>query len=457
MLKTEKNKNITHVKISNDEIQDIRLLYGNSKTLDKWYKETNADVIVNGSLFSGKKPIESFIYNGNVVSTSTWCNEGFGINFDKTVQFGKSNPYWLDFTSAFPMLLKNGEKYINFEVGKDLQGFQPRTIFSKTIDGIMITTIDGRTKGNDGATLEAASGIVKSAGAIHSANLDGGGSTRLLINGNVANTPCENRAVPVVLAVWLKKGEKKMKICIDAGHNTYGGDTGAEGFGIYEQDITFFIASKVANILRDKGIEVIETRKEKDKTLGNGDENSSLKARVNIANVSKADYFISIHCNSFTDSSANGTETYVVAFGGEAEKLAKCVQNEIITYIGDLFDRGVKTANFQVLRDTLMPAILIETAFISNEKDNNILQTKQDDFALAIANGILSYLGESKVTQQKNEYSYDNTVNNMVLDGVILKDDNLWQNIANWERMLNGFTPLNKDYVRTIFDRYHNR
>ena len=207
----------THCKIKKEEIDKIRLLYdkGKRKTINQWYKETGAHVIVNASLFNTNgTPIEGFVYDGKTISQSDWCTEGFGINYDGSVMFGKQNPWWLDFTVAFPMLVKDGKEYINFQVGSGINGKQPRSVFSQTNNGIMITTIDGRTSGRYGSTIEAMPEILIKNGAINSANLDGGGSTRLLVNGKIANAPCEDRAVPVVLAIWLKsdsntKEEKK--------------------------------------------------------------------------------------------------------------------------------------------------------------------------------------------------------------------------------------------------------
>ena len=207
-----KDSYTTHCKIKREDIDKIRLLYdkGKKKTINQWYKETGAHVIVNASLFNTDgTPIESFVYDGKTINTSDWCIEGFGVNHDGSVMFGNYNPNWKDFTCAFPMLVKSGKEYINFRVGAGVNGKQPRSVFSQTNDGFMITTIDGRTTGRYGSTIEAMPEMLIKNGAINSANLDGGGSTRLLINGETVNVPCENRAVPVVLAVWLKSDPNK--------------------------------------------------------------------------------------------------------------------------------------------------------------------------------------------------------------------------------------------------------
>ena len=205
-----------------------------------------------------------------------------------------------------------------------------------------------------------------------------------------------------------------MKICIDAGHNFSSYDTGASGNGLREQDITFGIASKLKPMLECVGIEVLMTRTYLTQNLGlNSDD--SLKERCDIANNGKCDLFISIHCNSHTNASANGTEVLVYKFGGEAEKLAAMVQAKIVETFNTA-DRGVKEYNAKVLRSTDMPAILVETAFISNGQDAELLKDKQTEFARAIFEGVCDYLGlkisepekeEETVTEPKIESGND--------------------------------------------------
>lgn len=185
-----------------------------------------------------------------------------------------------------------------------------------------------------------------------------------------------------------------MKICIDAGHNDRGHDTGANGRKSREQDITYGIASDLRDILTANGFEVKMTREKQSDCLGTS-LHSSLAERVNISNSFGAEYFVSIHCNSASDPNAKGTETYVCAFGGTAEKLAKKIQSHLVSSLGTL-DRGVKTGNFQVIRDTYCPAILVETAFISNPSEEELLLNKQQDFAQAIADGLFEHVGHKK-------------------------------------------------------------
>ena len=110
------------------------------------------------------------------------------------------------------------------------------------------------------------------------------------------------------------------------------------------------------------------------------------------ANDWDADIFVSIHCNSAEAEEACGTETFAYALdGGEGEKLATCIQDQIVDALNTV-DRGVKAnPKLFVLRYTAMPAVLVELGFISNEGDEALLTDRQDDFARAIARGVTDY------------------------------------------------------------------
>ena len=182
-----------------------------------------------------------------------------------------------------------------------------------------------------------------------------------------------------------------MKFCIDPGHGGF--DPGAIGpSGLRESDVTLSIGLKLREKLQLQGIQVVMTR-EKDTALGNNI-NADLNNRTQIANKNGCDYFISIHCNSSTNRSANGTETYCYKFGSMGEKLARSIQSKLVEITG-LANRGVKEANFAVLKNTVMPAVLVETAFISNPAEEAKLadDSWRNQCAEAIAVGICNCLG----------------------------------------------------------------
>lgn len=185
----------------------------------------------------------------------------------------------------------------------------------------------------------------------------------------------------------LKGDDTKVKICIDAGHgaNT-AGKRSPDGM-LLEYEFNRDVARRLKDILVRHGVEVVLT-------CGD-DYDIPLQQRCDIANQLKVDYFISIHANAFgTDwNDAKGWEIYVVAKGGRAEELAEAIHEYSIAELG-LKDRGVKTANFYVLRNTNMPAVLIEHGFYTNKAECELL--KDSDFrqkcAVADAKGILDFL-----------------------------------------------------------------
>ncbi len=181
------------------------------------------------------------------------------------------------------------------------------------------------------------------------------------------------------------------KICIDPGHNKSGIDTGAQGCGLFEQDLTLDIGLRLKPLLEANGIEVVMTRTG-EKVPGNySSVSGSLKARCDIANNANVDLYVSIHINA---GGGTGSEVWVVSTGGRAEKLAKSVLSRLVSQCG-WSNRGVKTANDYVLKYTNAPAILTESGFIDTPSDARKLSDPNFRQAIAVghAQGICDYLG----------------------------------------------------------------
>ena len=157
------------------------------------------------------------------------------------------------------------------------------------------------------------------------------------------------------------------KIYIDPGHNYSGADTGAVGFGLKEQDVSVQIGLILRDMLISSGQTVKMSRENITDTISQS-LSGSLAARYNGANSWGADLFISIHCNA-ENTKAYGCETYYCTGSSSGAELAKVVQNHLPAETGR-YNRGVKAANFAVIKYTNMPAILVETAFIDNYDDN---------------------------------------------------------------------------------------
>ena len=188
-----------------------------------------------------------------------------------------------------------------------------------------------------------------------------------------------------------------IKIFIDQGHNPIEVNTGAEGFGLKEQDITYNVGVFLANLLAvDNRFEVKTSRITPTQILGTSN-TTSLATRVNMANEWPADYFISIHANANNNKNINGTEVYVYKEYTQAYYLAEYILNAIVEQVNTK-NNGVRTnPTLYVLRKTNMPAVLVELAYISNESDAQKLKNDQQQFANAIYTGILNYFGFRKL------------------------------------------------------------
>ena len=215
-----------------------------------------------------------------------------------------------------------------------------------------------------------------------------------------------------------------MRICLDAGHNWSLFDTGAQGNSLREQDITFAIADKIRVLFSQTDVEVIMTRPTLETNLGTS-VNSSINKRVEISNSNKCDLFVSIHVNA---GKGQGTETLVYKKGGDAEKLATIVNNNLVKDLG-LVSRGVKDQNVGVLRLTNCSAILIETAFIDTKEDADKLLNRQDDFAKSIYNSICTYLGDKiKFKEVVKNTEFEKALDYLVNKKVISTKDYWLQN-----------------------------
>lgn len=174
-----------------------------------------------------------------------------------------------------------------------------------------------------------------------------------------------------------------MKIFIDPGH---GGDNpGAIAkSGLTEASVNLDVSLRLGDILTGRGYQINYSR--------TTNVNVSLSERARLANSWGADYFVSIHCNSATNTSYNGTESFYYKAGTVAQRFAETVNTALVRQI-ELTDLGVKARNLAVLRLTVMPAILVELAFLSNPREAALLATDsfRQNCAIGISNGIIQF------------------------------------------------------------------
>ncbi len=173
------------------------------------------------------------------------------------------------------------------------------------------------------------------------------------------------------------------KIVIDAGHNGLT-DPGAVYSGRRESDDVLALARALGDILSGYGYEIDYTR--------TGDINQSVTQKAQYANDADADLFISLHRNKASyPGQYDGVQTLIYDTGGIKPLMAEAVNS-------NLEQVGYKNINVEtrpdlaVLRRTEMPALLVEVGFIDSEKDNRLFDTRFQETAQAIANGIVETL-----------------------------------------------------------------
>lgn len=176
-----------------------------------------------------------------------------------------------------------------------------------------------------------------------------------------------------------------MKICIDPGHGgTDSGAVGTQPFLLEEKNFNLNLALILEGELESRGHWVVMTRR-RDRSLG-------LSSRANFANRLGAEFFVSIHANAAGTPAAEGMEVFHFPGSSSGHSAATAVLNSMIDRFPNHRNRGVKEANFAVLRLTDMPAILIECEFISNPAQLQFLSDlqSQQNLSVAIADGLTS-------------------------------------------------------------------
>ena len=185
-----------------------------------------------------------------------------------------------------------------------------------------------------------------------------------------------------------------IKVYIDQGHNPRGFNTGAEGNGFYEQDLTFEIGRRLYNLLVNNSEFTPRLSRPTEDTVLGTNNSSSLTSRVNEANAWGADIFISLHNNAAENPNATGNEALVYGPSAVvANELAKDILEQLTLTTG-LRNRGiVYRPGLYVLKETNMPAVLVEMGFITNSYDAELLAYSPYLFATGVYRGILEYYG----------------------------------------------------------------
>ena len=181
-----------------------------------------------------------------------------------------------------------------------------------------------------------------------------------------------------------------MRVCIDAGHGGHdAGAVGEEPRRLAEKTVNLAVALRLAAAVESHGWEALQTRLV-DRTL-------ALHSRAAFANRYQADLFVSVHCNAAATPAPEGIEVYHFPGSVRGRSIALHVFDRLLLRFPDHHARGVKEANFAVLRLTRMPAILVECEFLTNPRQLELLAApeNQEALAAAIADGLVAAVDTS--------------------------------------------------------------
>lgn len=197
--------------------------------------------------------------------------------------------------------------------------------------------------------------------------------------------------------VVVSQLEDRHAVMIDPGHGGYDPGT-VSSQGVYEKVINLQIAQKVKEMLRPSGIEVFLTREEDIDYAPNGitgrttKKQIDLNHRIDMANEVKSDIFVSLHVNATVSGQNSGAETYYHYKSEAGKELAELIQQELIKIPG-MNRRIAKPGDFYIIKNTSMPAVIVEVGYLSSVKELKKLQQSwyQEQLSRAIAKGISNY------------------------------------------------------------------
>lgn len=371
------------------EIKAIKpIIASANENISQVKERAKCDIIFNGGIYTfADRSIDSpFKLDGQLYGK--YNTYGFAIdNANKNIYFAHS------YTDTCSEFIGEYGVLIDKNTIKDTIGLgdkRERTAIGITPNNELVIAC---LTGSDKCSTKATAQLLKDKGCSFAINLDGGGSTQYILEDGTKYL--SGRNVVWYVGIWLEKDneenkeEDKVKIAIDCGHtSTVAGKRSPDG-SLLEYEFNRDVGSRLKAILERHGIEIVYIAPEGAESLSN---------RCKVANEAKVDYFVSIHANAYGDgvtwNSANGWEIYILSKGGQAEVLAEAIEAVAPDYLG-LKNRGVKVANFTVLADTDMPAVLIEHGFYTNEAECELLKTSsfRQKCAESDAIGILNYLG----------------------------------------------------------------
>lgn len=436
------------VDIPTDSIRKIEIVQLGSQTMGQWYNQQTdkPKYMLNASLWDENGPIGTIWLDGKLTRDE---GSGYGFGVNKNGDCGFADPWsvaWQDYITGYPSLIESGKPTTHRVDSYVQNALTKRSCVANAAGHLYLITGESLTVDDLRAELAAF-------GAYNAINLDGGGSSRLMINGNAVNHPTDNRCCKLAIAVWVNesgmqdvpnKEDEVMgkKVFLGVGHG--GKDPGACADGFEEADITLTMALACKKELERHGVTVGISRTK--------DEDDPLTEEISECNAFDPDVAVDIHVNA---GGGDGFEAFHTLFGGVGKVLAQNIEAEVKA-LGQN-SRGCKTrANssgkdyYGFIRQTACPAVICEIGFIDNAKDRAAFDTqaKQESFAKAYARGILTTLGIKHLPEETNGSSDTGSAEDSELQSLIVKVQDKFDFEEQTMEYLLGYT-----YAKALLQR----
>ena len=194
----------------------------------------------------------------------------------------------------------------------------------------------------------------------------------------------------------------RLTVTLDPGHGGYDGGARARESGVWEKELNLQIARAVEAALAERGASVTLTRTQdvclSDEGAGKTRKRADLQKRLDLAQAAGADVFLSIHLNEYRDRSESGPQVYYQRGADAGRLLAGCLQEALVQVLQPPKVRSANAGDYYVLRNTSLPAALIECGFLSNAAEEKLLLDKSYHrrIARAVADGLESWLEMQK-------------------------------------------------------------
>jgi len=306
----------------------------------------------------------------------------------------------LTFALCIPMqIVVKASTYTDLGSRKGVVVSKPWTVsFNKALSSTTVNTTNIKVVGENNNYVDIHVSLAnnnKSVVVSPVADYESNKAYTLIVTENVKSTDGKPLPKEVRMAFNTESAPAKpsgFTVCIDPAQY-YKGITGING--TKAKDVNLSTALKLGDILKARGFNVVYTRNTDSVSWT---ESNEADAKAAIAKNAKADLFLSINTNNSSNTQANGIETYYLAADGNNKLLASSIQDELIKAT-EAYDRGIKVAteteNFEVLKRTSCPTVMMELGFISNPNEEILLSSDkyQNNAAKAIANGLMNYAG----------------------------------------------------------------